>query len=118
MIFAIIVLVSIVPFRRMGWFISKNFLYRTNITIVIIASIFWGILISYLIHKLIIWQNPGLIIKIILGYGFGAYLSVPDYGLFNENTLSEEATIKHTIITFVSLGIFILSSIVFAFLDS
>lgn len=118
MIFAIIVLVALVPLRRAGWFISKIFLYWSKIPVVIIASIIWGSLIAYIVHILILWQNPGLIIKIIFGYGFGAYLSVPDYGLFAEGTMTDEASMRNTIITFVSLIVFILSSVAFAFLDS
>lgn len=117
MIFSLIVLFSLVPFRRAGWFISKNFIYRMGIPFVIIFSIIWGMLIAYLVHILIIWQNPGLILKIIVGYGFGSYLSIPDYGLFNENTLTEEANIKHAILTFVGLGLFVLSTLVFSFLQ-
>lgn len=118
MIFAIIVLASLVPLRRIGWFISKNFLYWTKISFLIIGTIIWSLLVAYLLHILIQWQNPGLIIKIIFGYGFGAYLSIPDYGLFAKNTMSDEDQIRNTLITFVSLITFILLSIAFAFLNS
>jgi hypothetical protein len=118
MIFSFIVLFSLGPLRRMGWFLSKNFIYWMRMPFVVFFSIVWGILIAYLLHILILWQNPGLVIKIILGYGAGSYLAIPDYGLFDEHTLSEEAAIKNIILFFVSLSLFIVSSIAFAFFDS
>jgi hypothetical protein len=115
MIFVLISLLSLVPFRRLGWFISKNLLYWVPNLLTVPVCLLWGAFIAYLLHLLIGWQNPGLVVKIIFGYLLAAYLSIPDYGLFNESTMPPSAVVKNTTISFSSLGSYIAASIILAF---
>jgi len=115
MVFALIIIFSIVPLRRIGWAISKNILYVMPLLFSIVLTIGWAFLISYLLHILIRWQNPNIIVKILLGYGFGVYLAIPNFALFDLNTLPPEEIKRTAFIYGASLGMFILGSIFLAF---
>ena len=116
MIFIIIVLIGAVLFRKLGWALSRNFLYTANSVIVAITCIFWGIFVAFILHSLIRWQNPNIFIKLIIGYGFGSYVSIPNYGLVNESTIPDTGMPRHTMLYLMPLVVFILSSLIFAFI--
>lgn len=61
--------------------------------------------------------NPGLFLK-IFGYGGGAYISIPNYGLLNESTIPESGLPRHVTIKAVPFVVFIVASIVLAFFVS
>ncbi len=115
MTFVLISILSLVPFRRLGWFLSKNILYWVPNIFTVPACLLWGVSIAYLLHLLILWQDPGLVVKIIFGYLLAAYLSIPDYGLFDESTMPADAVVKNATISFSSLGSYIVTSIILAF---
>ena len=116
MIFAVIVFILTFPFRKAGWFISKKFIYVVSIPLALIVSFLWGALLAYFVHILIRWQNPALIVKIIFGYGFGSYLAIPNFKLFDESTLPDEELKRTAFIYVVSILGFIMFSVILGFM--
>jgi len=116
MIFIIVAIVGMLIARKIGWSISKLLLYPLTMIFSAILCFIWGIIIAFLIAELISWQNPYIIIKIIFGYGLGAYVAVPNYGLISETTISRSELSKHYMIKLLPLSSYIIFSIVFAFL--
>ena len=116
MMFVIIVLVGTVILRKSGWALSRSFLYTAHSAIAAITCVLWGIFVAFLLHALIRWQDPNIFIKLIIGYGFGSYVSIPNYGLVNQSTIPVTAMPRHTILYLLPLAVFLLSSIIFAFI--
>jgi len=100
--------------RRVGWFLSKKFLYQSAMSVCIILSFLWGILIAYLIHYLIQWQHPGLVLKIIMGFALGGYVAIPNYGLIAESTIPHSEKLRHKLIGGIPAVTYILATIIFA----
>ena len=117
MIFVLFTLIGMYFFRKIGWLLSRNVLYGANGAVVVFVCILWGAGIAYLLHLLIAWQNPNLILKIIFGYGFGLYISIPNYGLLNESSIPLIKKNRHLLIKAVPFFVFIITSILFAFKD-
>lgn len=113
--FVVVTLVCSYIGRRLGWALSKRFLYFASFSLVIIASIFWGGLVALLMHSLILWFQPHWILKWIFGFAQGAYVSVPNFGLVAESTIPDEVKPKHEIISNAPLVVFIILSVVFAY---
>jgi len=116
MFFVVIVFIGIVILRKLGWALSKRFLYTTRNNKAILTCILWGILVAFLLHALIRWQNPNFWIKLIIGYGFGSYVSIPNYGLVNQSTIPDNIMPRHTMLYLLPLLAFLVSSIIFAFI--
>jgi hypothetical protein len=102
------------PFRRLGWAISKRFLYPAPVFIAVLNCVTWGWLIASGVHGLIKFLQPSVAIKIIFGWGAGAYIAIPDFGLFAEQSLSAEARRRRVLIEVLSLISYIASSILLA----
>src|SRR3989442_8671983 len=77
--------------RRLGWALSKNVLYPLPEPTSGLISIIWGGLIALAVRLLIEWQHPHVALKIIFGFMLGAYVAIPNFGLFNETTIPPEA---------------------------
>ncbi len=117
MIFVFVILICVVPLRKAGWAFSKSILYSIPLIMSFVLTMVWASLIAYLLHILIRWQNPNIVIKIIFGYGFGSYLSIPNFALFAQSTLPPEE-IKRTAYVYVAaLVTFVLGSLILAFLN-
>ena len=101
--------------RRIGWFLSRALLYRAPRPILFAVSVLWGGLIAWLLSIAMGRLHPGLILK-VLGFGAGAYVSIPNYGLFREETMPMELLPRHVLVSNVPLVAFILTSIGIAFL--
>jgi hypothetical protein len=101
MIFFLIAFFGMYIGRRIGWFVSKNILYQTPLTLCIILCFLWGVLIAYSIHYLIQWQNPNIILKIIMGYCLGGYVASPNNGLIAESTIPESGRLRHELINLI-----------------
>lgn len=115
MVFVIVTLICSQLGRRLGWVLSKRFLYFATPFPVIVASIIWGSLVALLMHGLIVWLHPHWILKWIFGFAQGAYVSIPNFGLLAESTIPEHAMLRHEFISNVPLLIFIIASVVFAY---
>ena len=79
-----------------------------------ILGIVWGILVAGAFRLLIGWQDPNLILKIIMGYWAGAYVSIPNYGLFAGGSGPDER--QDAIFSVVPFVVYVLASIAFAFI--
>ncbi len=97
--------------RRMGWWLSKNSLYTWPLPVVLLQCVFWGSLVAYIVHLLILWHRPHWILQIIFGFALGAYVSRPNYGLLMEGTIPDHALPRHTLISGLPLLVFIGASI-------
>jgi hypothetical protein len=100
--------------RRLGWLISRYSLYADPTPVVLIELVAWGAIVAYLMHVLITWQQPNWIVKWIFGFGLGAYVSVPNYGLFA--SLPSEALPRDAANSNLSLFVFIVCMIAFSYL--
>ena len=114
--FIFIALFGMYPGRRLGWALCRSLLYSAPLIVVAVTCIVWGALIAYLIHLLIAWQHPHWISKWIFGFALGAYVSVPNYGLLIESSVPEHAATRHFVISNFPYLIFIICSVVFAYL--
>ena len=124
MAFFLIALVGMYVGRKIGWAISKP-LYQWTLLFpnpkvvqisVILIGVLWGGLIAFGVRELILWQHPGLILRIIMGYALGAYVAIPNYGLMNKDTLYGLGEEVDTLLSGHPLIVYILASIGFAFL--
>ena len=117
MIFVFVVLICVFPLRRVGWAFSKRILYSAPQIGSVALTMVWAFLISYLLHILIRWQNPNIVIKIIFGYGFGSYLSIPNFALFAQSTLPPEEVKRTAYVYVAALATFALGSVILACLN-
>jgi len=115
MLFAFIVLLVCVPVRRAGWALSRYVLYQVPLSVSVFGTIFWASLIAYLLHVLIRWQDPNIFVKILFAYGFGAYLSIPNFQLFALSTLPPEEVKRTAFIYSTALLSFSVLSVTFTF---
>jgi hypothetical protein len=63
-----------------------------------------------LLHFLIMWEHPSIISKVI-GYGSGAYVAIPNYGLVQKDIVPLRKISRDNLIYFLPLIIFVLVSI-------
>ena len=115
MLFIIIILIAVVPFRKIGWKFSKKFLYQVPFATSTLLTILWALFIAFFINILCIWLNPNIIIKIFFAYGFGTYLSIPNFALFDTGTLPLHELKRTAFIYTISMITFVIISIGFAF---
>ena len=99
--------------RMIGRFISRTLLYKINIILTIILCILWGFVIAFILGWGIISWHPNIIL-IILSYGAGAYVSVPNYGLLDVNSIPNDKLRRHYTIYLLPLMVYILFSLIFA----
>ena len=59
-------------------------------------------------------MHPGLLPK-LFGYGTGAYISIPNYGLIDEETIPESEMLRHVLIKNVPFIIYIVAEVAFTF---
>ena len=117
MIFSIICVLGLFIGRRLGWALSKAWLYPASSEARVIAvCVAWGLWIALGVRELILWQHPHWALKYFLGYGIGAYIASPNFALLQESTIPPEAQRRHTIIESVPALTYILASVVFTFL--
>jgi len=116
MIFVLIAITFMYLGRKIGWAISKKILYPVQEPWGGILSIVWGGVVALCVRLLIDWQHPSIVVKIIFGFMLGAYVSVPNYGLFMESTIPPEAMAKHRLLSTLPFLSYIICSIYFSWL--
>ena len=89
--------------RKLGWLVSKAFLYPAPITLSLVGTVVWGVLVGFSMSALIGWLHPGSILKWVLGFALGAYVSIPNYGLFNQGSIPDFEQPRHLMISNVPL---------------
>lgn len=100
--------------RKIGWGLSRRLLYTSNWAVCIVLCLAWATGVAYALRLFILAMQPGLPLK-LFGYGAGAYISIPNYGLLNESTVPEYGRPRHDFIKGVPSLVYIVTSVVFAF---
>lgn len=116
LIFVFLAFVFMFVGRKVGWILSRGVLYRLAIGMTALLCLLWGVAGAFIIHILIAWQHPNLIVKIVFGYMLGAYVAVPNYGLVSESSIPLHAVQKHNIISLLPVFAYIAASIGFGWL--
>ena len=102
--------------RKIGWTLS-GLMYVSGWSgwaVCVILCLGWGIGVAYALHRFIFAVQPFFLLK-IFGYAAGAYLSIPNYGLFSEAVIPASVMPRHVFIKAVPVAVYIASSILFAF---
>jgi hypothetical protein len=99
MVFFFIAAIFMYVGRKIGWSLSKSVLYTASPVVAGIVSAIWGVGVAVSMFCLIRWQVPNLVLKIIMGYALGGYVSIPNFGLFQEGSILEEAKPRHLMIS-------------------
>jgi hypothetical protein len=110
----IVLVVGVVVGRRAGWIVSEAILYPVPTTISVLLCVAWACAVAYLARRFIEWHQVGLFWKVFI-YGAGAYIAVPNYGLFRKNSIPHEIQAKHQAISTFPWVTYIVASVVFAF---
>ena len=116
MAFFFIALVFMYIGRKLGWALSRRVLYTAPLGGCILLCVVWGAAIAAALRGLIDWQQPGAVLRWIMGYALGAYVSVPNFGLFNERTMPPGAQDRHLLVSTLPTVVYVASSFCFAFL--
>lgn len=113
-VFIIVMVIGLPVLRKAGWVFSKALLYPVPTPVAVVLCIGWACLIAYLTRCLIEWQHLGIVLKVV-AYGAGGYVSIPNYGLFREETMPSDIRAKHTAISVLPIPAFVIASVAFAF---
>jgi len=103
--------------RKLGWGVSRGILYPSGWPLCAVVCLIWGVGLAWGLRLFIIATSPALLLK-IFGYGAGMYISIPNYGLFAESTIPESELPRHVFIKGVPWVVFIIASVIFAFIIS
>ena len=115
MFFAFLGIVVLMFGRYVGWFVSRAFLYTAPKPIAVILCIAWGVCIAFLMRILINYCEPNVYARRIMGYSLGAYVAVPNFGLIDETTITDDAQGRHSMISNVPFDVYIAASIALVF---
>jgi hypothetical protein len=99
MVFFFIAIIFMYVGRKVGWSLSRTVLYTSSSATAGIVSAIWGIAVAILMFSLIRWQEPNIILKIIMGYALGWYVAIPNFGLLQKGSIPEEAKPRHLMIS-------------------
>jgi hypothetical protein len=100
------------PCRRLGWFVSRKFLFMTPMLFGAIVGALWGIAAAYLVGRLINAWHPWWPARIFMGYMAGAYISDPAFGLSFADVRAYDSI---RICSLVSFLLFIVCCLLFGF---
>jgi hypothetical protein len=115
MYFFFLALVFLFVGRKMGWFVSRAFLYTVSAPIAVVLCIAWGGGTAFLMRVLLDYGQPNVYMRWIMGYSLGAYVAVPNFGLIAEDTIPPEGQDRHSMISNVPLVVYIALSVALAF---
>jgi hypothetical protein len=107
--FAFAAVAFMVVGRYLGWGVSRAFLYPAPIPLSLVGAVAWGVVVGVGMSSLIGWLHPGSILKWVLGFGLGAYVSIPNFGLFSEGTIPDSDQPRHFMISNVPLVAFVVT---------
>jgi len=94
--------------RKLGWLVTKNFLYGTTSIGAKILCIAWGIVIAFYIDYMMYYFEPNVFLKVFMGYLLGAYIAVPNYGLVAESTIPFDAMPRHMLIKWLPQIVYVI----------
>lgn len=85
--------------RKVGWQASLHVFYRISGARFISLLIAWGLAVAGLVRFSIDLGAPGVLVRWISGCALGAYVAVPNYGLFAETTLPSADLQRHRLVS-------------------
>lgn len=102
--------------RKLGWGLSRSALYTAPIMGSVVLCVVWGVAVATAMRGLIDWQQPGTILRWVMGYALGAYVAVPNFGLLAESTIPAHAKNRHALISTLPSLVYVSSSVALALL--
>lgn len=60
-------------------------------------------------------QQPGTVLRWVMGYALAAYVAMPNYGLLAEASIAANAAPRHALVSNLPLIAYVGAAIVFAF---
>ncbi len=109
--FIFISLVFMVIGRKFGWWLSKLIFYPAPAFISFINLIGWGVAVAWGMDVLIGWLHPNAVVKWIMGFCLAAYVAIPNYGLFQESSIPDDKQMRHMMISWLPLLVYIATEI-------
>jgi hypothetical protein len=70
----------------------------------------WGVVVVWGMSSLIGWLHPNVVIW-VMGFALAAYVAVPNYGLLQESSIPDDKQIRHAMISWVSLIVYVATEI-------
>src|SRR5580704_9425794 len=105
--FVFISFVFMVVGRKVGWWLSKLIFYPAPAVVSFINLIGWGVVVAVGMDVLIGWLHPNVVIKWIMGFALAAYVAIPNYGLLQESSIPDDKQMRHMMISWVSLIVYV-----------
>ena len=102
--------------RKIGWVLSRTILYSASAAVAALLCVGWGIAVGSCIHVLTALLKPNIIVEVIFGFLLGAYVAVPNYGLFAESSIPTGARQKHLMIGTLPVFAYVLTLVALAWL--
>jgi hypothetical protein len=99
--------------RKVGWMLSRRFLYSHGAIASGYMCLLWGASVACVLQLMMLGTGPGLLLK-LFGYWAGLYVATPNYGLLAVNTIPPEMMPRNTMIGALPKVSFIAISILFA----
>ena len=95
--------------RKFGWKLSKLILYPAPAVISFINLIGWGAVVAWGMSSVIGRLHRNVVLRWILGFGLAAYVAIPNYGLFQESTIPDHKQVRHRMISWVPLIVYVVT---------
>jgi len=99
MYFTLIAILGLVVFRKIGWNLSKRFFYPWPDFAAGFGAGIWGSLIAALVFLLIWLFHPNVFLEVIFGWALGAYIAIPNFGLFEESSIPSQLRRRHSFVS-------------------
>ena len=99
--------------RKIGWYLSRAFLYSAPAFLVICICLLWGVLVALGIQGILVWLEPNTVLKWIFGYALGWYVAIPNFGLLDESTIPAKAKDRHLLISTLPSVAYLITSVLF-----
>jgi hypothetical protein len=97
--FILIMFATMFVSRKVGWLTSRRFFYGERGAALWFFLLMWGTAVAWIVRTAIDAGQPAAWSRWIFGYALGAYMSVPNYGLFIESTIPQEDLLSHRVIS-------------------
>lgn len=114
MVYVVLTLLLLFAGRKIGWVISK-YMYTANKGVVVLFGLAWGAAIALSVRFLIDQNQPGIVMRWLMGYALGAYVAIPNYGLLDESTIPAERLPHHVLLKGIPWLWYIVLSAIMAF---
>jgi hypothetical protein len=117
-VFIVLAFVYMYIGRKIGWVLSRNILYSASAAVTALLCVGWGVAVACSILALMALLDPNIIVKVIFGFLLGAYVAIPNYGLFAESSIPTAATGKHGMIGSLPVFAYVLTLLALVWLPA